>query len=73
MVTSEFNCILVPLDGSPISEQVLTSVTSIAHGTGSSVVLLQVLPVRDGIRRLTAPIVEVTAGVYPIAPRERGH
>ncbi len=50
MVKAEFNRILVPLDGSPISEQVLTPVTSLAHSTGSSIVLVQVVPAGRSIR-----------------------
>ncbi len=53
-VSSEFNRILVPLDGSPISEQVLTPVTSLAHSTGSSVVLVRVVPTGGSIRRMAA-------------------
>jgi len=52
MVDSEFNRILVPLDGSPISEQVLTPVASLAHSTGSSIVLIQVVPTGGSIRRM---------------------
>ncbi len=54
MVSSEFNRILVPLDGSPISEQVLTPVTSLAHSTGSSIALVQVVPTGGSIRRMAA-------------------
>ena len=54
MVNSEFNRILVPLDGSPISEQVLTPVTSLAYSTGSSIVLVQVVPTGGSIRRMAA-------------------
>ena len=54
MVTSGFNRILVPLDGSPISEQILTPAASLAHSTGSSIVLVQVVPTGANIRRMTA-------------------
>ncbi len=53
-VSSEFNRILVPLDGSPISEQVLTPVTSLAQSTGSSIVLVRVVPTGGSIRRMAA-------------------
>ena len=54
MVASEFNRILVPLDGSPTSEQILTPAASLAHSTGSSMVLVQVAPTGGSIRRMTA-------------------
>lgn len=54
MVTSGFNRILVPLDGSPIAEQILTPAASLAHSTGSSIVLVQVVPTGASIRRMTA-------------------
>ncbi|MCH7712287.1 MAG: MFS transporter [Chloroflexi bacterium] len=53
MVTSEFNRILVPLDGSPNSEQIIMPAASLAHSTGSSMVLVQVVPTGGGIRRMT--------------------
>jgi len=54
MVNSEFGRILVPLDGSPVSEQVLTPVTSLARSTGSSIVLVQVVPTGGSIRGMAA-------------------
>ena len=54
MVTSEFNRILVPLDGSPNSEQILTPAASLAHTTGSSIVLAQVVPIGSSVRRMAA-------------------
>ncbi len=54
MINSEFNRILVPLDGSPLSEQVLTPVTSFAHSTGGSIILLQVVPSGGSFRRMAA-------------------
>ena len=54
MVSSTFDRILVPLDGSPFSEQVLTAVTSLSQSTGSSIVLVQVVPSGGSIRRRVA-------------------
>ncbi|MCI0894979.1 MAG: universal stress protein, partial [Chloroflexi bacterium] len=54
MVTSEFNRILVPLDGSPNSEQILTPAASLAHTTASSIVLVQVVPIGSTVRRMAA-------------------
>ena len=54
MVTSGFSRILVPLDGSPIAEQILTPAASLAHSPGSSIVLVQVVPTGASIRRMTA-------------------
>ena len=54
MVEHEFNRILVPLDGSPLSEQVLTPVTSLAHMTGSSIILVQVVTTGRNIRGMAA-------------------
>ena len=53
-VSSEFNRILVPLDGSTISEQVLTPVTSLALSTSSSLVLVRIVPTGGSIRRMAA-------------------
>ena len=54
MINSEFSRILVPLDGSPVSEQVLTPVTLLAHSTGASIILVQVVPTGGSIRRIAA-------------------
>ena len=54
VVSSEFNRILVPLDGSTISEQVLTPVISLARSTASSVVLVRIVPTGGSIRRMAA-------------------
>ncbi|PKB64752.1 MAG: hypothetical protein BZY80_02260 [SAR202 cluster bacterium Io17-Chloro-G2] len=54
MADPEFNRILVPVDGSPNSEQILTPAASLAHSTGSSIILVQVVPTGSAIRRMAA-------------------
>ena len=57
---TEFKCILVPLDGSPLSERALPSATALAQKSGSEILLLRVLDIPKPTPSTAHP--EVTTG-----------